>query len=79
MFSRCYYAFSPQPPRNAVESRAQDESYLRALIRTSMANRGVWESGWWLGPTESVAHEAKDVDRYLEVFAQFAAAVTAAQ
>jgi glutamate-1-semialdehyde 2,1-aminomutase len=75
MFSHCYYSFSPRPPRNAVESRAQDDPDLRALIRIFMANRGIWESGWWLGPTVSVAHTDEDVDRYLEVFSEFLAAV----
>ena len=42
-----------------------------------MANRAVWESGWWLGPTVSVAHTETDVDRYVEVFADFLATVTA--
>ena len=41
-----------------------------------MANRGVWESGWWLGPTVSVAHRAEDVDRYVELFEQFLTEVT---
>ena len=36
-----------------------------------MANRGVWESGWWLGPTVSMAHTTDDVDRYVELFATF--------
>jgi glutamate-1-semialdehyde 2,1-aminomutase len=75
MFSHCYYAFSPEPPRNAEESRLWDDPDLRALIRVYMANRGVWESGWWLGPTVSVAHTADDVDRYLEVFEDFVAEV----
>jgi glutamate-1-semialdehyde aminotransferase len=42
-----------------------------ALGKRFMANRGVWESGWWLGPTVSVAHSAEDVDRYVEVFDEF--------
>ena len=41
-----------------------------------MANRGVWESGWWLGPTVSVAHGEQDVDRYVGLFDEFLAAVT---
>ena len=45
-----------------------DDPELRALIRVYMATRGVWESGWWLGPTVSVAHREDDVDHYLEVF-----------
>ena len=66
----------PTPPRNGAESRAADDPELRALIRVYMANRGVWESGWWLGPTVSVAHREDDVDRYLDVFAAFLADVT---
>jgi hypothetical protein len=71
MFSHCYYSFSPQPPRNAVESRATDDPDLRALIRIFLANRGVWELGWWLSPTASVTHTTQDVDRYIEVFRSF--------
>ena len=40
-----------------------------------MANRNVWESGWWLGPTVSVAHTEEDVD-HVSAFAEFLAAVT---
>ena len=62
------YFFTPTPPRNGAGSRAADDPQLRALIRVFMANRGVWESGWWLGPTVSVAHTAADVDRYVDLF-----------
>ena len=65
------------PPRNGAESRAADDPWLRALMRVWLANRGVWESGWWLGPTVSVAHGAEDVDRYVELFDEFLSAVTA--
>jgi glutamate-1-semialdehyde 2,1-aminomutase len=71
----CYF-FEPVPPRNGAEARAADDPDLRALIRVFMANRGVWESGWWLGPTVSVAHTAKDVEVYLQVFSEFLATVT---
>ncbi len=71
-----YYFFAPAPPRDAAGSRAADDSDLRALIRVFMANRGVWESGWWLGPTVSVAHDESDVDRYVELFGEFLTAVT---
>ena len=70
----CYF-FVPEPPRDGAASRAADDPDLRALIRVFMANRGVWESGWWLGPTVSVAHSGEDVDRYVEVFEDFLAAV----
>jgi len=70
------YFFAPEPPIDGAASRAADEPGLRALIRVFMANHGVWESGWWLGPTVSVAHRDGDVDRYVEVFEQFLAEVT---
>jgi glutamate-1-semialdehyde 2,1-aminomutase len=76
MGAHAYYTFAPHPSRNALEYRAADNPRLRTLMRVWMANRGVWESGWWLGPTVSVAHTADDVRRYLDVFRNFLAAVT---
>jgi glutamate-1-semialdehyde 2,1-aminomutase len=70
------YFFEPEPPRDGAVSRAADDPGLRATIRAFMANRGVWESGWWLGPTVSVAHDERDVDRYVELFGRFVAEVT---
>ena len=73
--SHAYYFFSPQPPRDARGARDADDPALRALIRLFLANRGVWESGWWLGPTVSVAHTAADVDAYLDAIGEFTQAV----
>jgi glutamate-1-semialdehyde 2,1-aminomutase len=70
------YFFVPEPPTDGAGSRSADDPALRALIRLFMANRGVWESGWWLGPTVSVAHGAEDVDRYVQLFAAFLTEVT---
>ena len=69
--SHLYYAFTERPPHDGASSRAADDPHLRALIRVFMANRGVWESGWWLGPTVSVAHVPSDVDRYVATFDEF--------
>jgi hypothetical protein len=44
-------------------------------MRVFLANRGVWESGWWLGPTVSVAHTGEDVDTYLDTIGEFTEAV----
>jgi glutamate-1-semialdehyde 2,1-aminomutase len=74
--SHAFYFFSPQPPRDARGARDTDHPGLRALIRMFLANRGVWESGWWLGPTVSVAHTPQDVEAYLEAIGEFAEAVT---
>jgi glutamate-1-semialdehyde 2,1-aminomutase len=72
-----YYFFVPEPPADGAASRVADDTELRALIRVFMANRGVWESGWWLGPTVSIAHDERDVDRYVGLFGDFVAEVTA--
>jgi glutamate-1-semialdehyde aminotransferase len=62
------YFFTPTAPRSGADSRAADDPQLRACMRVWLANRGVWESGWWLGPTVSLAHTPADVDRYIELF-----------
>ena len=72
-----YYFFVPEPPADGAASRVADDTELRALIRVFMANRGVWESGWWLGPTVSIAHDERDVDRYVGLFGDFVAEVSA--
>jgi glutamate-1-semialdehyde 2,1-aminomutase len=64
------YFFAATAPRNGAESRASDDPQLRAVMRVWLANRGVWESGWWLGPTVSLAHTVADVDHYVERFGQ---------
>ena len=74
--SHAFYFFTPHPPRDARGARDTDDPDLRALIRVFLANRGVWESGWWLGPTVSVAHTAQDVDAYLDTIGAFMDAVT---
>jgi glutamate-1-semialdehyde aminotransferase len=70
------YFFVHEPPADGAASRAADDPDLRALIRVFMANRGVWESGWWLGPTVSVAHSDEDVDRYVDLFEKLLTEVT---
>ncbi len=73
--SHAFYFFSREPPRDARNARDADDPALRALIRVFLANRGVWESGWWLGPTVSVAHSPADVDTYLDAFRELTEAV----
>lgn len=74
--AHAFYFFVREPPVDGAGSRAADDPALRALIRVFMANRGVWESGWWLGPTLSVAHGPEDVDRYVATFDDFLTEVT---
>jgi glutamate-1-semialdehyde 2,1-aminomutase len=73
------YFFAATPPQNGAESRAADDPQLRAFIRVWLANRGVWESGWWLGPTVSLDHTAADVDRYVDLFGRCLADLVAPQ
>jgi glutamate-1-semialdehyde 2,1-aminomutase len=76
MGTHAYYGFTPHPARDGAESRANDDADLRALMRLWMVNRGVWESGWWLGPTVSVAHNEADVDEYVAKFGELLAELT---
>jgi glutamate-1-semialdehyde 2,1-aminomutase len=76
--SHAAYVFADHAPRNGAQARAADDPRLRALMRVWLANRGVWESGWWLGPTVSVAHTPADVDRYVAAFGACLADLVAA-
>ena len=76
LFAHSYYIYAPRPPRNAVEYRAAEVPDLRALMRVYLANRGIWEAGWWRGPAVSVAHTDEDVDRYLSVFRELVAEIS---
>jgi glutamate-1-semialdehyde 2,1-aminomutase len=68
LYAKSGYWFGPELPRNAVEARAEDDLDLRAYLRVALANRGIWEGGYWLGPAVSVAMDEAGVDRYLSAF-----------
>jgi glutamate-1-semialdehyde aminotransferase len=65
------FTFSPTLPRNAEEARAADIPGFKDAMNVYLANRGVWDGGWWAGPAVSVAHTADDVDQYVSVFREF--------
>ena len=69
--NRAGFRFSPEPPRNNVEAGERDVQAVRHLQRVYMANRGIWEFGWWCGPVVSVQATDGDIERYLDVFAAF--------
>jgi glutamate-1-semialdehyde 2,1-aminomutase len=77
LFAKSGYWFGPTLPRNALEVREGDDLELRALLRVALANRGIWEGGYWLGPAVSVAMDESGVNRYLgalsEILAELAA------
>lgn len=69
--NRAGFRFSPTPPTNNVEAGERDIPAVRHLQRVFMANRGIWEFGWWCGPVVSAQASRGDIDFYLSVFAQF--------
>jgi len=69
--NRAGYRFAPTPPRNNQEAGEYDLPPVRHLQRVFMANRGVWDFGWWGGPAISAQTTAEDVEEYLGVFAEF--------
>ncbi len=69
--NRAGHRFAPRPPRNNQEAGAYDLPPVRHLQRVYMANRGIWDFGWWGGPAISAQTTAEDVDVYLGVFAEF--------
>jgi glutamate-1-semialdehyde 2,1-aminomutase len=73
LLTRTGYAFAATLPRNAAESSASDVPALRHLARVYMANRGIWEFGWWAGPMVSLATSREDVEAYLAVFEELLA------
>ncbi len=69
--NRAGFRFSPDVPRNNVEAGERDIPAVRHLQRVFMANRGIWEFGWWCGPVVSIQATNDDIDLYLSTFADF--------
>jgi len=69
--NRAGYRFAPTPPRNNQEAGAYDLPSVRHFQRVFMANRGIWDFGWWGGPAISAQTTSEDVDAYIGVFAEF--------
>jgi glutamate-1-semialdehyde 2,1-aminomutase len=70
-YTKSGFTFSPTLPRNAEEARAVDIPGFKDALNVYMANRGIWDGGWWAGPAVSVVHTANDVDQYVSVFGEF--------
>ena len=66
-----------QAPRTNREAIDADDAELRGLQRTYLANRGVWDMGWWCGPAVSAQTDETDVDAYVEAFGSFVRELTA--
>lgn len=69
--NRAGFRFSQVPPTNNVEAGERDIPAVRHLQRVYMANRGIFEFGWWCGPVVSTQATDDDIDLYLSVFSEF--------
>jgi glutamate-1-semialdehyde aminotransferase len=77
LYARSGLSFCGRLPRSAGEWDADEQPQLNALLRLSLANRGVWEAIETAGPAVSVAATAADVSLYLSAFREFVTDVTA--
>jgi glutamate-1-semialdehyde 2,1-aminomutase len=75
--NRVGFRFSATPPRTNRDAAEADVPALRNLERVYLANRGVWEFGWWAGPAISAQTTPADVNVYLAAFAELLADITA--
>jgi len=72
---RSGYCLAPELPRNGREAAASLDYELIDTRRVFMANRGIWDAVASAGPQVSFAHEAHDIDRYLEAADEFLGAL----
>jgi hypothetical protein len=56
---------------NNVEAGERDVPAVRHLQRVYIANRGIFEFGWWCGPAVAIQATDEDIDRYLDVVSAF--------
>lgn len=75
--TRAAYTTAAVVPRDAAEAREADIPGFKDVQRVFMANRGIWDFGWWGGPCLSVAHTAADVEAYIARFSEWLAVVLA--
>ena len=71
LHGRSGFCLEREFPRTGEDAfRSLDRGFIDSR-RTFMANRGVWDAVWSAGPCVSFAHEARHVDRYLEVLGDY--------
>ena len=73
---RSGYCLKPRLPVNGAEAGASLDAEFIDLRRIYMANRGVWDAVQSAGPQVSLVHEARDIERYLEVAGEFLGELT---
>jgi glutamate-1-semialdehyde 2,1-aminomutase len=72
---RSGYCLEPELPRDAAAAERSIDFELIDARRLHMANRGVWDAIASAGPAVSFAHDATDVDEYLDALDAFLADV----
>lgn len=74
--TRVAYTTASSVPRDAAQAREADIPGFKDAQRIFMANRGIFDFGWWGGPSLCVAHTSSDVDAYVGRFGEWLAAAT---
>ncbi|MEP7023684.1 MAG: aminotransferase class III-fold pyridoxal phosphate-dependent enzyme, partial [Actinomycetota bacterium] len=69
--ARTGYCLLPELPRTVHEAHRSLDPLFTDTRRVYFANRGVWDAISTSGPHPGFAHQASDVDTYLEVLAGF--------
>jgi glutamate-1-semialdehyde 2,1-aminomutase len=69
--ARTGYCLGPDLPRTAREAYLSIDQLFTDTRRVFFANRGVWDAISSSGPHPGFAHEARDVDVYLDVLGDF--------
>ena len=75
--TRVWCCYAPLVPKNAIEVRAVDNPALRHLQRVYLANRGIWDFGWWAGPMVGLPATADDIDCYADAWDALVSELTA--
>jgi glutamate-1-semialdehyde 2,1-aminomutase len=68
--TRVWCCYATETPENAIEVRASELPALRHLQRIYLANRGIWDFGWWSGPVVGLPTAEDDIDAYINAWSE---------
>lgn len=74
--ARSGYCLRRELPRTIAEAELSMVPLLASARKLHLANRGVWDAIATSGPSVSVAHEDRDIERYLDALREFLSDVT---
>jgi glutamate-1-semialdehyde 2,1-aminomutase len=69
--ARTGYCLGPELPRTAREAHISMDPLFSDARRVFFANRGVWDAISSSGPHVSFAHDAADIEVYLDILGDF--------